>query len=650
MYLTQLRLLNYRAFGDATVDLPEAGIVLVVGANNSGKTALLSAIDAIALLKQSPGPGRLGGGDPQVVAVFNTTHEERDELFRAAAAPDEWHQSQGFRRVSVRFEISPAGDPIVDLVEVTDALGDLRAVGVNRPVADGQRQAEAVNLDSVLGSGPKLAEYNLSSVASGNLGDHLVNANDIPWVRDMLRRWRQGIFHFEALRTGTARETSSHGATTLSPNGADLPQALLHLKSNDDPAWDVLVGIMKDVVPDVGTLATPVLGNQLSVAFHDPYLDAKQNVKDLGTGVEQILMTAYVGVRQPAGGLVIVEEPETNLHPAAQRALLRYIRTWSQDRLFILATHSTVFLDETMGQYRVVLVERSKGIATTREASTELQDVLLELGVRLSDVLSADRVLLVEGDTDADVIRAWFPELSVSRGTAVAGMGGGDVAWDVHLYPRIGEAADRLERRVVAIRDRDELPETAVERLEKQGTVHVLRRRELENYLLDDVPALIRTLERQANESPDSRTQPVSANEIEAVLRGRADDLKDVVVLKRVVASLANIRLVDRDDVKRIAQQGATLEKLLDVVRERLRPSEDVTAEITEGWEQEASAVADRWEAHWHEIAPGTELLEALWLAHGGHFEKGRDGVMIATETAEPPDEIREIVTRLLED
>ena len=98
-------------------------------------------------------------------------------------------------------------------------------------------------------------------------------------------------------------------------------------------------------------------------------------------------MTLYVGVR-PAGSVVIVEEPETNLHPAAQRALLRYIREWSADKLFILATHSTVFLDETLGQNRVLLVERQSGGSTVREPSNALQDVLLSLGIRLSDVLS----------------------------------------------------------------------------------------------------------------------------------------------------------------------------------------------------------------------------------------------------------------------
>jgi len=654
MNLSQLRLVDYRAFADATIDLPATGIALIVGANNSGKTALLSAIDSIANIKQAVKRGRLGGGNPQILAAFSTSHEDRDRLFVSAPSPEEWHESQGFRGVRLRFEVPVENvddPPLVDQVEVTDANGDFRVVGVNRPVSAGNRQAEAVNFEAVLGSGAKLAEYNLASVASGSIGDIFTSAgNQIAWVSDMLNVWRSGIYHFEALRTGTTRQTDSHGVRRLSPTGVDLPQALLHLKSNDDPAWDALVKIMQDVVPDVGTLATPVEGNQVSVAFYDPYLDAKQNVKDLGTGVEQILMTAYVGVRQGPGSVVIVEEPETNLHPAAQRALLRYIREWSQDKLFILATHSAVFLDETTGQNRVILVERSGGVATTREASTELQDVLLSLGIRLSDVLSADRVLLVEGETDADVLRTWFPELSVARGTAVAGMGGGDVAWDVDLYPKIGEVADRLERKVVAIRDRDELSDAVVERLEREGTVRVLRRRELENYLLDDLPALIRVLERQAAENPESRQEPGGAGELETVLRQTAERLKDAVVLKRVVASLANIRLIDRDDVANLVIEGPTLERLLAVVRGRLRSAEDVEREITEAWEEASEAVAEVWEDRWREIAPGAELLDAVWKAHGGSFEKGRDGLMIATETSEPPDEIREIVTRLLED
>src|SRR5712692_3709020 len=128
---------------------------------------------------------------------------------------------------------------------------------------------------------------------------------NIGLVRVLWDQWRDRFYHFHALRQGTMRDAPSHGATRLTPTGQDLPQALLHLKTNDDPAWDAIVAIMQDVVPDVGVLITPVGGDRVRVAFIDPHLGAQHNIKDLGTGVEQLLMTTYVGVRQPERSVII---------------------------------------------------------------------------------------------------------------------------------------------------------------------------------------------------------------------------------------------------------------------------------------------------------------------------------------------------------
>lgn len=47
MRVRHVQLENFRAFHSAEIRLPGNGLVLVAGANNAGKTALLSAFDAM---------------------------------------------------------------------------------------------------------------------------------------------------------------------------------------------------------------------------------------------------------------------------------------------------------------------------------------------------------------------------------------------------------------------------------------------------------------------------------------------------------------------------------------------------------------------------------------------------------------------------
>ncbi len=60
--------------------------------------------------------------------------------------------------------------------------------------------------------------------------------------------------------------------------------------------------------------------------------------------VEQLLMTLVVGLTEVPPLTLCIEEPKTNLHAAAQRALLG-LQSWASDKLIIAATQSPVMLD-----------------------------------------------------------------------------------------------------------------------------------------------------------------------------------------------------------------------------------------------------------------------------------------------------------------
>ena len=82
---------NFRAFEHAELRLPDDGLVLVAGANNSGKSALLSAFDVVAGDSgDTTALGHAGGGVPtQVTAAFALEDRERVAVLAKVATRDE---------------------------------------------------------------------------------------------------------------------------------------------------------------------------------------------------------------------------------------------------------------------------------------------------------------------------------------------------------------------------------------------------------------------------------------------------------------------------------------------------------------------------------------------------------------------------------
>jgi predicted ATPase len=66
------------------------------------------------------------------------------------------------------------------------------------------------------------------------------------------------------------------------------------------------------------------------------------NIKDVGVGVSQVLPVIVAALFAQPGHIVIVEEPESHLHPLAQRKLADLLAQVSKERnvQFIIETHS----------------------------------------------------------------------------------------------------------------------------------------------------------------------------------------------------------------------------------------------------------------------------------------------------------------------
>ena len=223
------------------------------------------------------------------------------------------------------------------------------------------------------------------------------------------------------------------------------------------------------------------------------------------------IMTHVLRAREAT--VLVVDEPETYLHPALQRYFLRRLREAGSD--CILATHSSELVGEAE-RSEIVLVDKTQqsGKRLERDAHVGAFDVLgSRFNFALTDVLRQRKAILVEGDSDLRFLKRLGsrldpPALGGIRTPPPIALGGHrpEQAKD------IAEAMGRLvgsDLRLAVVLDRDYRADEEVEKIESElsadfEVAHVLRKKEIENYFL--TPAAIeRTLRSRGQGSPQAK-------------------------------------------------------------------------------------------------------------------------------------------------
>ena len=645
MRLRDLAVENFRPFEMASVRLPASGLVLVAGANNSGKSALLSALDVVSGL----GVGaqalrRAGSTSPaKVAATFELTDQERLALFAQNPRGAEFVAGGAASRLQLVFEEQPATGNLV----FAQVLGEWPGRGLQPFATTGPREGGsggyAVKIIRGLLDGRDDRDPTLLVDRDPTYGGPFLleagfpNVHDLDPVTQLRAAWGARYYHFQALRPGAQRSTNLTVAPTLQPTGENLAAVLLDLLTNRPEILEELRRLMAEIVPGLGQLEIRTSGSTMQVVFAAG--DVELNLKDLGTGVEQLLMTLVVGLTERPPFTLVIEEPETNLHPAAQRALLGLLKDWSADRQIVAATHSPVLLDWSPAGNRLWHVSRADGVSTVAPVADDLSVLFRSLGVRRSDVLTASRVLVVEGPSDEDILGVWFPEVLRNPAVAVLHGRGGDNARHAGQLAEWLAAVDKMGvQRVLYLRDRDELPLPAVQALQDTKTVEVLQRRELENYLLDPaaVAHVLRALAPQGTPAP-------SEQDVAFAMTEAAEGLRHQIVVNRVCRQVQPDRpLMDHRLRQRLAKDGAGRESVAAAILERLMSGEKLQAQIQSAWAAAEEEVAHHSGEGLLAIAPGEEILNSVFLRYANRgYSKRDDGVAIAQAMLTPPEEIR---------
>jgi len=228
-------------------------------------------------------------------------------------------------------------------------------------------------------------------------------------------------------------------------------------------------------------------GNNLIITADDQTLRADE----MGAGLSQIIIIlGNLAVKKPK--LVLMDEPELNLHPVLQVRFLSMVESYAQFGI-LFSTHSIGLARSVSDTIYLVLKESLKSSVKPWGTNKGYLELAGELSYSTYPDMGAGKVLLCEGTTEVKALQYFLRLFDKDKDVLIIPLGGsslikGDTATE------LGELK-RLNVPISVIIDSEksnsaeELPKQRkdfVSNCEKLGfKVHTLSRRAFENYLTE---------------------------------------------------------------------------------------------------------------------------------------------------------------------
>ena len=416
---------GYRSFGEEPQYLyPLKKINVICGANNCGKSNILSFAKSILPLVGGPGIPNINPvidksaySNSPVTIYIPIPLDSR--LTKALEVPDD--ESEYFLTTAAPqfLRKAPFSRTVKDCAfwfpfQLTD----------NGFSSDRAYQEFAYFLDEDLKESTERHIHGEMVRLLGTMGRFATN--DIPssfnGTPDIVRRSIQPVFQklypqrsfvlVSAIRQISDKDKEKNFDETYTGSGAihylhevfQPPSGFRHRRKEEfEPIQNFVKSVLEN---DTAELMVSFDTSEILVSLDG----VERRLGSLGQGVNQVVILGIAATRAK-GKIMCIEEPEQNLHPVLQRKLLDYLDSLEGDRQFLISTHSSVFVDHpSAAVFSVRLTDT--GSKVERVDTSALKHLLLfDLGYRPSDILQTNCAIWVEGPSDAIYLRYWIREV-----------------------------------------------------------------------------------------------------------------------------------------------------------------------------------------------------------------------------------------------
>lgn len=363
--------------------------------------------------------------------------------------------------------------------------------------------------------------------------------NDMSVEVAKLFKSRIYLFNAERYNMGSC---PAGGETVLTSNASNLADVLLSLQGRNPALFNKFNELVHKIFPSIFRV-TAILKNNREVdilLWNIPPVTEREDLtvplSQSGTGIGQVLAILYVALCSPFPRTILIDEPNSFLHPSAARKLIEILCSQAPQHQYIVSTHSPEII-RTANPSTLHLIKWENGESKIQslepKSLADAQNCLREVGVKLSDVFGADQILWVEGPTEETCYQMIFerlfeqPVLDVSV-EAVRSTGDFEgkrsntkLIWEI--YENLSQGNALIPPAIGFIFDREDRDSSEIESLKERssGKVKFLTRRMFENYLL--CPEALRAV---LNELPSFQESPVTLEKIRAWIEANGGDIK----------------------------------------------------------------------------------------------------------------------------
>ena len=360
--LLYLSLLNYRSFRVGQVELDNP--TFLVGPNGAGKTNLVDALSLLSEAMESP-----------LAAVLKRRGGFEGIVHRRAKGR---HTTVAFRVVlrDLDQSVVRAGYDL-HLRAHRDHGLEVECERCRVTTPDGatsfERRASASHERGFSWEG----EADPPRLSPSTLALPLIGDSRFDPVFNFLSAMR--VYSIDPLALRANHE--QYGNRQPYENGSDTARALRRIKKESPGDWDEICDLLSAAVPGVVEVQARKRQGELTLQFLQKLADgrARFDASAMSDGTLRLLGILVAAYQRPAPSLLMIEEPEASIHPAALGPVLDALRSATKQSQVVVTTHSPEVLDAKWIEDRHLrLVSWKKGTTQIKRVASSVQRAMSE--------------------------------------------------------------------------------------------------------------------------------------------------------------------------------------------------------------------------------------------------------------------------------